>query len=62
MAELLAKLVESETTVPLREEELKDIRTGVQGLPKLRSDVSNRWSRPPTVLEETRRSRGHETG
>ena len=61
-AELLAKLVESETTVSLSEEELEDIRTGIQGLLKLKSAVSSRWSDRPTVLEETRRSRGHETG
>jgi hypothetical protein len=57
-AELLAKLVESEATVSLSEEELDDIRTGVQGLLKLKSVVSSRWSGRPTVLEETRRSRG----
>jgi len=59
-AELLAKLVESEGAISLNEEELKEIRTGVQGFLKLRSVVSNRWTGHPTALEETRRSRAHE--
>jgi hypothetical protein len=59
-AELLAKLVELEGAIPLNEEKLKEIRTGVQGFLKLRSVVSCRWTGHPTVLEETRRSRAHE--
>ena len=55
--ELLAKLVESEGAISLNEEELKEIRTGVQGFLKLRSVVSNRWTGHTTVLEETRRSK-----
>jgi predicted CopG family antitoxin len=61
-AELLAKLVQSEATVSLSEEELRDIEAGIQGLLRLRSTVSSRWSGRPTVLEEARRSRRHETG
>ena len=60
-AELLAKLVESERTISLGEEKLIEIRSGVQGFLKLRSVVSNRWPGRPAVLEETRRSRDHET-
>lgn len=59
-AELLAKLVESERTISLGEEKLKEIRTGVQGFLKLRSVVSSRWTGHPGALEETRRSRDHE--
>ena len=59
-AELLAKLVESESTVSLSEEKLKGIRTGVQAFLKLKSVVSSRWTDHPTVLEETRRSRDYE--
>lgn len=61
-AELLAKLVESERAISLGEERLKEIRSGVEGFLKLRSVVSSRWAGRPTVLEEVRRSRGHETG
>lgn len=59
-AELLAKLVESERAIPLREEKLREMKTGVQGFLKLRSVVSSKWTGHPTVLEETRRSRNHE--
>jgi len=60
-AELLAKLVESERAISLGEEKTEEMRTGIQGFLKLKSDVSSRWVGHPTVLEETRRSRGHET-
>jgi len=60
-AELLAKLVESERTISLGEEKLTEIRSGVQGFLKLRGVVSNRWPGRPSVLEEARRSRRHET-
>jgi hypothetical protein len=58
--ELLAKLVESQKTITLSEEKLEEMKTGVQGFLKLRSAVSSKWTGHPTVLEETRRSRGHE--
>lgn len=60
-ADLLAKLVESEKAVLVSEEDLREMRTGVQTLLKLKSVVSSRWTGRPTVLEETRRSRHHET-
>lgn len=60
-AELLAKLVESERAIPISEEKLTEIRTGVQGFLKLKSAVSSRWTGHPTVLEETRRARSHGT-
>lgn len=60
-SELLAKLVESERMISLGDEKLNEIRTGVEGFLKLRTVVSNRWTGRPTVLEETRRSRAHET-
>ena len=59
-ADLLEKLVESEKAISLDEEKLQEIRTGVQGFMKLRRVVSKRWTGGPTVLEETRGSRGHE--
>lgn len=60
-AELLAKLVESERTISLSDEKLNEVRTGIDGFLKLRATVSNRWTGRPTVLEESRRSRAHET-
>lgn len=60
-AELLAKLVELERATSLNEEKLEEMRVGVQGFLRLRSIVSGKWAGPPSVLEETRRSRNHET-
>jgi len=60
-AELLAKLVESERAISLGEERLVEIASGVQGFLDLRNVVSRRWRGRPAVLEETRRSRDHET-
>jgi Fe-S cluster biosynthesis and repair protein YggX len=57
-AELLAKLVESRTIL-LNEDRLEEMRIGVRGFLKLRDVVSSKWVGHPTVLEETRRSRGH---
>lgn len=59
-AELLAKLVESERVFPLSEESVNQMKAGVRGFLKLRDLVSTRWAGRPAVLEETRRSRGHE--
>lgn len=60
-AELLARLVESERTIALGDQELKQMRTGVRGFLRLRRVVSGRWAGHPSVLEETRRSRHHKT-
>ena len=60
-AELLGKLVESERTTVLGDEELKEIRTGIRGFLKLRRVVSREWVGHPSVLEETRSSRHHKT-
>ena len=60
-AELLSKLVESERTTVLGDEELKEIRTGIRGFLKLRRVVSREWAGHPSVLEETRSSRHHKT-
>lgn len=60
-AELLAKLVESEKTISLSEKELEDMRTGVQGFLKLGNVVSTEWASHSTVLEESRRTRHHDT-
>jgi hypothetical protein len=60
-AELLAKLVESERTIALGDEELRGMRTGARGFLRLRQVVSRRWAGHPSVLEETRSSRHHRT-
>lgn len=59
--ELLGKLVESERTTTLAKERLDEMKAGVHGLLDLRSAVSSRWRGHPGVLEETRRSRNHDT-
>jgi len=59
-ADLLARLVESGRAVSIDEEEVKEIKRGVEGFLKLRGEVSKKWSGRPSVLEETRRSRHHE--
>jgi len=60
--ELLTKLVESERKISLGEEELHEMRRGIQGFLKLRRTVSTEWTGRPTVLQETRRTRKHESG
>ena len=60
-AELLEKLVESKEPVLLSQKELDRMRTGVRGFLKLSKMVSKKWSGAPTVLEEFRRSRAHES-
>jgi hypothetical protein len=58
-AELLAKFVESEKTISIDGERLNEMKAGVQGFLKLRRTVSGKWVGPPSVLEETRKSRSH---
>ncbi len=60
-AELLARLVASEKTIILTKDKLDEMKTGVQGFLQLKSVVSSRWTGHPTVLEETRRLRRHES-
>ncbi|MEM4522865.1 MAG: hypothetical protein QW738_06615, partial [Nitrososphaeria archaeon] len=57
-AELLAKLVE-QRTVLLDEGRLEEMRKGVERFLELRDIVSSKWVGAPSVLEESRRSRGH---
>jgi len=59
-AMLLAKLVESEKAISPSEEDFEEMRVGVRGFLKLRGVVSKRWAGRPDVLQESRRSRGHE--
>ena len=59
-ANLLSELVASEEIL-LKEEKNNETETGVQNFLNLRTTVSAKWNSGPTVLEETRRSRKHET-
>jgi len=60
-AELLTKLVEAKEPILLSEKELNRMRNGVKGFLKLSKVVSKKWTGAPTVLEEFRRSRAHES-
>jgi hypothetical protein len=60
-AELLAKLVESESTRSLGDERLNEMKAGVQNFLQLRTIVSNKWRGRPGVVEETRKSRKHDS-
>ena len=60
-AELLSQLIASKGTIILNDEKLKEIKIGVQGFLRLKDVVSSKWTGRPTVLEETRGSRTHET-
>jgi hypothetical protein len=60
-AELLSVLAASNEGALLGEEESERMRRGVKGFLMLRTPVSRRWAGHPTVIEETRRSRSHET-
>jgi len=59
-ATLLSELVASEEIL-LNEEKNNETDTGVQSFLNLRTAVSAKWNSGPTVLEESRRSRRHET-
>ena len=59
-ADLLAKLVQSESVHSLSEERLSEMKMGVRQFLELRATVSSKWKGRPTVVEETRRSRRHD--
>jgi hypothetical protein len=60
-AELLSELVTASESVLLTEEKEGQMKAGVKNFLNLRCDVLSKWSGHPTVLEESRRSRHHET-
>jgi hypothetical protein len=60
-ADLLAKLLESEKVVSLSQEDMNKMRAGAENFLGLRDIVSRRWTDPPIVLEEVRRTKRHET-
>ncbi len=59
-ADLLSELVTSEETL-LNEEKNSETEIGVKNFLNLKTAVSTEWNNNPTVLQETRRSRRHET-
>jgi hypothetical protein len=59
-ASLLSELVATEEIL-LKEEKNNETETGVQNFLNLRTTVSAKWNSGPTVLEEIRRSRKHES-
>jgi len=59
-ANLLTELVASEEIL-LTEEKNNQTDTGVKNFLNLKTAVSTKWTSGPTVLEEMRRSRRHET-
>ena len=59
-ADLLSELVSSEQTL-LNEDLNSKTETGIKNFLNLKTAVSTKWNNSPTVLEETRRSRRHET-
>jgi len=60
-AELLVKLVDLQKQVILEKGEIVEMRSGVEGFLKLRDAVSSRWKGEPSVLDESRKSKRHET-
>jgi nicotinate-nucleotide pyrophosphorylase len=61
-AELLSVLASSNEAVLLSEQKSEQMRKSVNSFLTLRRQVSREWAGHPTVIEETRRSRSHETG
>ncbi len=59
-ADLLSELVTNEETWLIEDKKSKT-ETGVKNFLDLKTAVSTKWSKSTTVLEETRRSRRHET-
>ena len=59
-AELLAKLVASESSRSLSEERLTEMKLGVREFLQLRPIVSGKWKGRPGVVDETRKSRRHD--
>jgi hypothetical protein len=60
-ADLLSELVITSEETLLKEEKNSQTETGVKNFLNLKTAVSTKWNSSPTVLEETRRSRRHET-
>jgi hypothetical protein len=59
-AELFRKLAESKEQITFSKEELQKMRHGTDAFLKLSRSVSSKWSGPPSVVGEFRKSRAHE--
>ena len=59
-ADLLSELVTNQET-QLNEEKNSKTETGVKSFLNLKTAVSTKWNNSTSILEETRRSRRHET-
>jgi len=61
-AELLELLVRAspKETFTLSRDDVKAIKRGINEFLELGETVSKKWSGPPSVLQEFRKSRGHE--
>jgi hypothetical protein len=59
-ADLLSELVTNQET-QLNEDKNNRTETGVQNFLNLKTAVSTKWNNSTSALEETRRSRRHET-
>ena len=59
-ADLLSELVINEET-QLNEDKNRNAQTGVENFLNLKTAVSTKWTSGTSVLQETRRSRRHET-
>jgi len=60
-ADLLSELVITNQETLLDEDKNRKTEAGVQKFLNLKTAVSTKWNNRPTVLEETHRSRRHET-
>ncbi|MGO8805418.1 MAG: hypothetical protein ACLQO7_02290 [Candidatus Bathyarchaeia archaeon] len=60
-ADLLSELVITNQETLIEEEKKSKTETGVQNFLNLKTAVSTKWNNGPTVIEETRRSRRHES-
>lgn len=60
-ADLLTELVATSEETILKEEETSKTETSVKNFLNLKTAVSAKWKNSPTVIDETRRSRRHET-
>ena len=59
-AELLERLSEPQRSISFTKDDVSEMRKGVREFIVLTNKVSRKWRGVPTVVEESRKSRGHE--
>ena len=59
-AELLARLIEFESSRSVSEERMTEMKLGVREFLQLRPMVSGKWKGLPSAVDETRKSRRHD--